>query len=541
MPGPFYRLTTARLRLEREWRLWNINRQVRAHAVPDPDQPPVVFFNASSRLEGLSQNAAFTQLTAWGLQMRGIPVVHFACRGGMTRCPLGADPDRPDQPPPCKACAAQTRKLTAAAQTRWFEFAPDPALDAALGGLSVDEMAGFAWRGGSEALGSERDIPLGALTLPSLRWRLRRHHLVDDEPTRALFREFIRSAHRVAVTFDALLREVQPQAAVVFNGLQFPEAAARWVAQQHGIRVITHEVGFQPFSAFFSAGEATAYPIEIPDDFELTPAQQERLERQLSRRVQGDFTMAGITFWPEMRGLDDDFLRRAADFRQIVPVFTNVVFDTSQVHANTVFPQMFAWLDLVLEIIRAHPETLFVIRAHPDEMRAGKESRESVQEWVRSNGVAELPNVLFVGSDEPLSSYDLIRRSKFVLIYNSSIGLEASLLGIPVLCGGQARYTHYPTVFFPQTPQEYRQMADDFLSAETIEVPPAFRHNALRFLYYQFYRAALPFDRYLTAHPTPGYVQFKPFSWHDLLPENSPVMQVVSDGVLRGTPFLMDD
>ena len=514
---------------------------MRAHAHPDPNQRPVVFFNASSRLEGLSQNAAFTLLTAWGLQLAGVPVVHFACRGGMTRCPLGTNPDEPDQPPPCKACIAQTRKLTAAAETRWFDFAPDPALDAALENLTVPEMAAFEWRVTRGALETSSSVsrrpasvPLGALALPSLRWRLRRHHLADDAATRALFREFIRSAHRVAVAFDALLREVRPQAVVVFNGLQFPEAAARWVAQQHGIRVITHEVGFQPFSAFFTAGEATAYPIEIPADFELTPQQRVRLERHLSRRFQGEFTMAGITFWPEMRGLDDAFLARAANFRQIVPVFTNVVFDTSQVHANTVFPHMFAWLDLVLEIIRAHPDTLFVIRAHPDEMREGKESRESVRDWVEATGAAELPNVIFVGPRAPLSSYDLIRRSKFVMVYNSSIGLEASLLGAAVLCGGRARYTRYPTVFFPQSPQEYRGTAERFLDAESIEIPPEFRENALRFLYFQFYRVSLPFDRYLEAHLTPGYVQLRPFSWRDLLPENSPLMQVLFDGIVRG-------
>ena len=92
--------------------------------------------------------------------------------------------------------------------------------------------------------------------------------------------------------------------------------------------------------------------------------------------------MAGIQFWPEMKGLTEDFLQRAAGFKQVVPVFTNVIFDTSQPHSNVVFPHMFAWLDLVLEIVREHPDTLFVLRAHPDETRPGKASQESVSQWV---------------------------------------------------------------------------------------------------------------------------------------------------------------
>ncbi len=547
------RVQKAYLRLETDVRLARLARQVEAHAPRPPQGPPVAFFNASSRLGGVSLNAAFTQLAAWAVQLAGAPVVHFVCRAGMTRCVLGTNPDDPAQPPPCDLCVARSKKLTAPAPVHWFEYQPDEVLDTALEGLSVAELREFVWatvdggrqttdHGPSSAVrGRLPKIPLGQLTLPSLRWALRRHHLPDDEPTRALLREYIRSAYRVAMAFDRFLEETQPRSVVLFNGLQFPEATARWMARQRGVRMITHEVSFQPFSAFFTEGDATAYPIDIPADFDLTPAQNARLDAWLSRRFRGDFTMAGIRFWPEMNGLDDNFLARAAAFKQVVPVFTNVVFDTSQIHANTVFPHMFAWLDLVLEVIRAYPETLFVIRAHPDEKRPGtrKQSREAVSDWVARNGVDQLPNVVFIDAREYVSSYDLIRRAKFVMVYNSSIGLEAVLLGTPVLCGGKARYTQYPIVDFPQSPADYRRQAEEWLAADEIAVSPEAQRNARRFLYYQLFRVSLPFDAYLEAHPTPGYVRLKAFSWRELLPENSPALRAVVEGILANKPFLL--
>ncbi len=351
--------------------------------------------------------------------------------------------------------------------------------------------------------------------------------------TRYLLRQYILSAYNVAQEFSAFLDQTKPSSAVIFNGIMYPEATARWVAQARGLRVITYEVGFQRFSAFFTEGEATAYPIHIPKDFELTPQQDARLDEYLQKRFQGHFTMAGIRFWPEMRGLDQAFLQKAARFRQIVPVFTNVVYDTSQVHANKIFPHMFAWLDQVLELIRAHPETLFVIRAHPDEMRPGtaKQSRESVRDWVTTNGLKKLPNVVFIDSQEYFSSYELIQRSKFVMVYNSSIGMEAVLLGKPVLCGGRARYTQYPMVFLPETPAEYLEMAQEFLSADNIDVPEEFWRNARRFLYYQLFRSSLGFEEYLQDARRKGYVQLKPFGWQSLLPENSPTLQVLVEGI----------
>ena len=131
----------------------------------------------------------------------------------------------------------------------------------------------------------------------------------------------------------------------------------------------------------------------------------------------------------------------------------------------------------MLEIIRSHPDTLFVIRAHPDEMRPGtaKQSRESVHDWVQNNRVDELPNVVFINSQEYISSYELIQRAKFVMVYNSSIGLEATLMGKAVLCGGKARYTQYPIVFFPDSLAEYRQMARRCWLRTRSTLPPEFK------------------------------------------------------------------
>jgi len=58
------------------------------------------------------------------------------------------------------------------------------------------------------------------------------------------------------------------------------------------------------------------------------------------------------------------------------------------------------------------------------------------------------------------------------MIYNSTIGLEASIMGTPVLCAGKARFTQLPTVFFPLTQDAFREKAEIFLNAKAIDVPP---------------------------------------------------------------------
>ncbi|MBI5841127.1 MAG: hypothetical protein HZB19_13605 [Chloroflexi bacterium] len=515
---------------------------------PSVQGAPIVFFKASTGIDDLSWNSGFHLLASWAFRLQGIPVAYFACNSGMSKCVLGTNRDNPHKEMPCKSCVYQSRALytglpvlesdsllsdvqkqTSGLQSgvRWFNFQRDEKLIEAVAGLSVEEMMRFAWEG----------IPLGALCLPGLRWILRIHHLNDDESTRYLFREYILSAWNVAQKFADFLDQTQPRAVIVFNGQFFPEATARYIAQKRGIRVITHEVGLQPASAFFTDGEATAYPIAIPESFEMNEEQNAKLDAYLAKRFQGDFTMAGIKFWADMKGLDESFLQKAAGFKQIVPIFTNVIFDTSQPHANTVFGDMFDWLDLVLEVIRAHPETLFVIRAHPDELRVRKASRETVAAWVEASRADEEPNVVFVAPNETLSSYELIQKSKFVMVYNSTIGLEASIMGAAVLCAGKARFTQYPTVFFPQTIEDVRRKIKEFLGAETIDVPPEFKRNARRFLYYQLFKTSLPFGEFLEPSVRTTQTRLKPFGLDGLM--RSEAVRVITEGVLEGGDFLL--
>jgi len=510
----------------RRWQY--LSREVAQYALEKSDQAPVIFFNASTRLQAMSQNAAYSYLTAQALRMQGVPIIQFACKAGLSRCVLGSNRDDVSKAPPCDRCIAQSAAVYENIPTRWFEYRSDVALEKEIETLSVPELIAF----------THEDAPLGFWAVNSLRWVLRRHHLNDDPNTQQFMRHFILSGWNVVKQFGALVTEVHPQAIVVFNGMFFPEAAARFVGQKHKIRVITHEVGMRPFTAFFTEGEATAYPIHISDHFQLTDPMNEKLDHYLSQRFQGNFTMAGIRFWPEMKGLPADFLEKAARFKQIVPVFTNVIFDTSQVHANTIFEEMFIWLDNVLEVIKTHPDTLFVLRAHPDEHREGKEARESVRGWANERNLTQYDNVVFVDSREFLSSYDLIQRSHFVMVYNSTIGLEASLMGKVVLAAGKARFTQLKTAYLPESKAAYFKMLDELLKAETIQVPDEFKANARRFLYYQLYCSSLPFDAFLREDGVwKGYVTLKEFKLSDLTPEHSATIQAILEGILMKKPF----
>jgi hypothetical protein len=519
--------------LKNDWQTISIARRVASHSKRDQERLPVVFFNASTRLRGHSQNAAFSLLASWAVRLTGVRVIHFICWAGMSRCVLGTDQDAPEKAMPCKMCTRQSKVNTTGAEVRSFTYRQDDELAAILKSMRLNELLRYEQPlpdyGGS--------IPLGRLVLPSLRWRLRLQTLIDDQATRFICREFMLSAWNVARKFSILLENVKPQSAVLFNGMHFPEATVAWLCRQRGVRVITHESGFQPFSGYFVEGDVTAYPIRVPDT-DLTPKQSARLDSDLQKRLQGDFSMAGIQFWNEMRALPVDLVQKAAKFKQVVAVFTNVIFDTTQLHANVVFTDMFAWLDSLLDVFKAHPETLFVLRAHPDEARPGKLSRESVAMWFEDKATA-VPNAVFIPPQERISSYELIRLSKFVLTYNSQIGLESTLMGVAALGAGQAPFVDYDTIFFERDREAYLRRLESFLSVPHLDVPEDAIRRTRRFMYYRYFRFSLPFGEFIESTAPIGYIRLKNFSWRVL--EKSSTTRALQDGLLHGKRFELDE
>jgi hypothetical protein len=133
----------------------------------------------------------------------------------------------------------------------------------------------------------------------------------------------------------------------------------------------------------------------------------------------------------------------------------------------------------------------------------------------------------------------LIQQSKFVMVYNSTIGLEASIMGVAVLCAGKARFTQYPTVFFPQTVEGLRSKMKAFLEAEKIDVPLDFKRNARRFLYYQLFKTSLPFGEFLEPSIRTTQTRLKSFGWDELI--RSEAVKTITEGVLEDGDYLLKE
>jgi hypothetical protein len=117
----------------------------------------------------------------------------------------------------------------------------------------------------------------------------------------------------------------------------------------------------------------------------------------------------------------------------------------------------------ILDWLVKHPKVTMVIRQHPGERLEGFASSE---DW--PSLIAEYPSlagqVRFVAAADNVNSYDLIQNAKVVLPFTSRIGVEAAMLGKPVVLASKTYYRNCGFTWSAKTREEYFQLIEDVLS-----------------------------------------------------------------------------
>ncbi|NJL57128.1 hypothetical protein HC928_19780 [bacterium] len=139
---------------------------------------------------------------------------------------------------------------------------------------------------------------------------------------------------------------------------------------------------------------------------------------------------------------------------------------------------------------------------------------------------------------EYVSSYELIDLSQFCIVYNSTIGLEATLLGKPVITAGQTRYDQENITHKAASPEAYLDLVQHFLQSGILPLPAEWQQRARRFMYYSLFKASLDLSPFTDQAYLYNYT-LKPFEAEALHPDRSIAMRIIYSGIMNGTPFAL--
>jgi hypothetical protein len=267
-------------------------------------------------------------------------------------------------------------------------------------------------------------------------------------------------------------------------------------------------------------------------DRPLTGEQDATLQRLLEERAAG--VGAHETYFDDVEE-DHDALRAQmgiAPGQRVVSLFTNVTWDSAVLRRHVSYPSMLAWVESAVRIAADLPDAVLVVRVHPADGKWG--SRDRPEDAI-ARAVGELPsNVRFVGADQAVSSYTLMEMSDTILAYATTVGLEASARGKPVVVAGATHYRGRGFTWDIEGDDELRAAMADPALAMTDEQHVLARRYAFGF----FFRWMVPF---LPVQIDGARVRAAATDAAALEPGRDPYLDFVCDRILDGGPFVLPD
>lgn len=350
--------------------------------------------------------------------------------------------------------------------------------------LDYKELENFSYEG----------IPLGKLVQVSTRWFLTATDIAGSKQGLEVYRNFVISAIIVSDVAKNLLKNVRPDVIFLLNGLFFEERIICSWAERLLIPFVTYENGFMKNSFVFARNSIACY-YDISEHWPsvknrpLSTKENEWLDNYLIDRQVGN--RAIIQYWPKREERITAIKRKLNldGAKKIVVAFTNIIWDSAVQERDIGFAGMFKWLSQIIAFFSRHREYQFIIRIHPAEIRLkGRETKEGAAQFIRSAFSELQSNIQIVLPDSKISSYRLIEISDLILTYTSTIGLEAALMGKPVMVAGQTHYRGKGFTLDTDTEAEYLDRLIEVLKMTkneiNVDVQSARRYSFLFFRRY---------------------------------------------------------
>jgi len=432
-----------------------------------------------------------------GAKARGAEVRYVLCDGIMTECDVFWAATQPRHALACTDCQGRVARLMASLRMpyqwlgRWTM--PD------------DERQAVAWAEGlpSEGLleASRGTWSLGAWVMSSVNTHFRTAppDMTNPEVV-AVFRRYLASALRVALAFERLLEDIRPDVLLLFNGRQAPTRVAFELASRRGVRVICHERGGRSESLMLLDGvrcDSAAMIQQVRRQWEDIPLDAVAL-RTIEGYMRGRAEGKGLGWTAFSKGLEESGSLRRRLGLDDRPIWVLYLSSDDEVAASEDYRSAFSnhaeWLQRTMAWASSCSDVQWVIRVHPNmggRTSTGRNERQLAE--VRELAAGAPPWMRFVMPDDDVSSYALLGLAEQVLVYHSTIGLEAGARGLPVLVAGHPLWAGATFAEYVVDAAVYEDLLASRLKVESLAPSLEIRRRALRLAYAVYFRYLVGF------------------------------------------------
>ncbi|WP_285576372.1 hypothetical protein [Geothrix limicola] len=254
------------------------------------------------------------------------------------------------------------------------------------------------------------------------------------------------------------------------------------LAHRAGIRIGSFDAG--GYGTVMIAGNGVACQLQdIPLAFRLftegdgsNVSSIELARRQAQEEM--DRRAAGVdAFESQIQGSDGG----GARFDGAIMLALNSSWDSAALGLHTVFEDNTEWILQTVELLLKSTDVPVIVRQHPAErLPIAKTSDDYALMLLHRFG--DHPRLHFISAADKINSYELMKKLRAVVVYTSTIGIEAAAQGLPVITASSSYYSRLGFVFRADDQASYGKLLMQAASGDLV-VSDTARERALLAFY----------------------------------------------------------
>lgn len=256
---------------------------------------------------------------------------------------------------------------------------------------------------------------------------------------KSLYFDFLESACIAASLWINIISTETPDLIILNHGLYIPQGIVLEIAKRKDIKVATFHPGYRKGTVLIAHGD-TYHKTLVDKDVnkflnkKLNPIQLKRIKSYL--RSKRDGSQDQISF-AHKNAEKFEIPKNLTRLKNKILVLTNVDWDAQSHYKNNVYESMNEWILDIIALAKSQKNYNFIFRCHPAEVTGRRISSVKTADFINENS-SDLKNIFVVRSEDKLSTYKLIEKSKAVIVYATKTSIEAACMRKPVLICGES-------------------------------------------------------------------------------------------------------
>ncbi len=320
-------------------------------------------------------------------------------------------------------------------------------------------------------------MDLGRVTAANLTFFLNWEHKLNTIVHREVISRVLKNVIAIYSGMLQILKKNAPDLVYIFNGRFAQPGAVLFACEKLGIHYITHERA-GTLNRYYLRHDAIPHDLKITYEeilnlWENSAEDKQKLAEQWFVERRGGVSQGWYSY---IKNQKRDTLPENYDDTKInVGIFNGNIEETLTLKGqeNPLYPTENEAIEDIARRFQGEKNICFYLRMHPH--LSGKNNSQT-RELKRIGRLYK--NFIVIPPESPLHSYTLMDHCSKVIVFGSTIGVEACFWKKPVILNGRAFYEGLDCAYIPHTREEFFKLI-------TSDLPPKNREGALKYAYWE--------------------------------------------------------